>query len=170
MLVVCLLGLSCAGPPPAPHLTAAPGEWREFEGNWTATGTRHTLQLEPGHQASIFSLSGSLLLTGERGLGVGFRAEVIGLADSQAGGLARAVWTDERGDRVVSELRGSAIGTGVQVTGSIVGGTGRYAGITGEYELRWRWVVQGDEGSINGRTESLKGRAKVPAATAAAGR
>jgi hypothetical protein len=95
---------------------------------------------------------------------VGFRAEVIGLADSQAGGTARVVWTDERGDRVFSELRGSAIGTGAQIAGTIVGGTGRYAGVTGEYELRWRWVVQTEGGTISGRTESFKGRAKLAAA------
>ena len=95
MLLICLAGLACSGPP-----AAAPGEWREFEGTWTATGTRRTLRLEPGRQASIFDLSGSLLLTGKRGLGVGFRAEVIGLADTQSGGAGRAVWTDERGDQV----------------------------------------------------------------------
>jgi hypothetical protein len=166
LLLACLLGLSCSGPPAPPLTAVAPGEWRSFEGSWTATGTRHTLPLEPGRQASTFNLSGSLLLSGQRGLGVGFRAEVIGLADSQEGGLARAVWTDERGDRVFSVLRGSALGTGVQVTGTIVGGTGRYAGVTGEYELRWRWVVQTDEGTISGRTDSLKGRAKLAAAAA----
>ena len=144
----------------------ASGEWRSFEGSWTATGTRHTLALEPGHQVSTFDLSGSLLLSGQHGLGVGFRAEVIGLADSQEGGLAHAVWTDERGDRVFSVLRGSALGTGIQITGTIVGGTGRYAGVTGEYQLRWRWVVQTDEGTVSGRTDSLKGRAKLAAAAA----
>ena len=76
------------------------------------------------------------------------------------------MWTDERGDRVFSVLRGSALGTGVQITGTIVGGTGRYAGVTGEYELRWRWVLQTDEGTISGRTDSLKGRAKLAAAAA----
>jgi|SRR5262245_10547889 len=169
LLLAGLLELSCSGPPSTSPPVAAPGEWREFEGNWSATGTRHTLRLDPGHQASIFSLSGSLLLTGRQGLGVGFRAEIIGLADTRTGGVARAVWTDERGDQVFSELRGSAIATGAQVAGTITGGTGRYAGVTGEYELRWRWVVQTEEGVIGGRTESLKGRAKL-ATTAAVGR
>jgi hypothetical protein len=168
LLLAGLLELSCSGPPAAPPPASAAGEWREFEGNWSATGSRRTLMLDPGHQASIFSLSGSLLLTGGQQLGVGFRAEIIGLADSRTGGVGRAVWPDERGDQVFSELRGSALATGAQVTATITGGTGRYAGVTGEYELRWRWVVQSEEGMIGGRTESLKGRAKL--ATAAASR
>jgi hypothetical protein len=168
--VVCLLATSCSGPATGPGAPPPPGEWRSFDGTWSAVGTRHTLQLDPGHQTSIFSLSGSLLLTGERALGVGFRAEVIGLADSLTGGVARAVWTDERGDRVFSELRGAAIGPGAQIAGTILGGTGRYAGVTGDYELRWRWVIQTEEGVISGRTESFKGRAKLAAAAGAPGR
>lgn len=161
LLLAGLLELSCSGPPASPPRAAPAGEWREFEGNLSATGSRRTLTLEPGHQASIFNLSGSLLLTGERGLGVGFRAEIIGLADSQTGGVGRAVWTDERGDQVFSDVRGSALATGALVTATFTGGTGRYAGVTGEYELRWRWVVQTEDGVIGGRTESLKGRAKL---------
>jgi hypothetical protein len=166
-LLVCLLATSCSAPPPAPALN--PGEWRLFEGTWSATGTRHTLHMEPGRQTSTFSLSGSLILTGQRGLGVGFRAEVIGLSDSQSEGTGRAVWTDERGHQVFSELRGSVIGSGAEIKGTITGGTGRYAGVTGEYELRWRWVMQNEEGGISGRTENLKGRVKIPASAAAAG-
>src|SRR5215475_10463716 len=166
LLLVGLLELSCSGPPAAPPLASAPGEWREFGGNLSATGSRHTLRLEPGHQASTFNLSGSLLLTDAQGLGVGFRAEIIGLADTRTGGVGRAVWTDERGDQVFSDLKGSALAAGTQVTGTITGGTGRYAGVTGEYELRWRWVVQTEDGAIGGRTESLKGRAKLMTAAA----
>jgi hypothetical protein len=169
-LVFGLLATSCSGPSTGPEPAPAVGEWRAFEGTWTATGTRQTLHLGPGHTASTFSLSGSLLLTGQRGLGVGFRAEALGFSDGLTGGGARAVWTDERGDQVFSELRGSAIGSGIQLTGTILGGTGRYAGVTGEYELRWRWVVQTEDGVISGRTDSLKGRAKLAAAAGTVGR
>jgi hypothetical protein len=169
-LLVCLLAVSCSGPPAGREPAPAPGEWRPFEGTWSATGTRQTLHEKSDHQPSIFSLSGSLILTGQRGIGVGFRAEVIGLSEGAAGGTARAVWTDERGDQVFSTLHGSADGSGVELRGTILGGTGRYAGVTGEYELRWRWMVQTEDGRISGRTERFKGRAKLPAATAAVGR
>ncbi len=155
--------MSCSGPPARPTATAVPGQWLEFEGAWSASGTRQTLQLEPGHSVSTFRLGGWLLLGDRRALGVGFRAEAIGLSDSASGGVARTVWTDERGDRVFSELRGGAIASGVQAQGTLLGGTGRYAGITGEYELRWRWVIQTEDGAISGRTEHLKGRAKLAA-------
>ena len=64
---------------------SSPGEWRTFEGTWSASGTRQTLNLETNHRASIFDLTGSLLLTGDRGLGVGFQAKAIGFSDSLAG-------------------------------------------------------------------------------------
>jgi hypothetical protein len=56
---LCLLARSCSSP--------APREWLPFEGTWTSTGTRQTLRLDPGHRASTFRLSASLLLTDQRG-------------------------------------------------------------------------------------------------------
>src|SRR5512145_1694440 len=35
-------------------------EWLEFDGTWTAAGTRETLQLGPDRRAAIFHLMGSL--------------------------------------------------------------------------------------------------------------
>ena len=45
-------------------------------------------------------------------MGIGFRVEVVGLSDDVRGLVGRAVWTDERGDRVFSELKGEWVGTG----------------------------------------------------------
>ena len=53
-----------------------------LEGTWSSSGTRQTLNLDLNHRASIFDLTGSVLLTGDRGLGVGFRAQAIGFTDS----------------------------------------------------------------------------------------
>jgi len=158
---------ACSGPATEPRAALAPGESRTFEGSWTASGTRRTLPLEDGHQASIINLTGSLLLTGERGLGVGFQGDAIGFSDNKAGGTGQAVWTDERGDKVFSQLRGEPIGTGSKVVGTITGGTGRYAGLTGEYELSWQYVIETDDGTISGRAVGLKGRVTVPAGSGA---
>ncbi|HSF04806.1 MAG TPA: hypothetical protein VLG10_03370 [Methylomirabilota bacterium] len=168
LLLPLVLATACSRPGPGPDGAPAPGETRTFEGTWSASGTRHTLHLERGHQASIFTLTGSLLLTGQRGLGVGFQGEVIGMSDSLTGGVGRCVWTDERGDKVFSELRGEPIGTGSHVVGTITGGTGRYAGVTGEYELRWQYVIESDEETISGRAIGLKGRVTAPPAPAPA--
>jgi hypothetical protein len=148
---------------PAPTGTAvAPqaGEWREFKGTWTATGTRHTLALGPDRRASIAELTGTLLLSGPSRPGVGFRAEVVTLNDSATGMTGRTVWTDERGDQVWSELRGEGTATGNRITGTFIGGTGRYAGASGAYDFSWRFVIENEDGAIQGQSVGLKGRVR----------
>jgi hypothetical protein len=113
------------------------------------------------------SLTGSLLLTGPRGLGIGFQAQVIGMSDDRTGGQAHCVWTDERGDQIFSELRGGPLGSGSAFVGTITGGTGRYVGLTGEYRFRWKYVIDSEDGVISGRTDDLVGRAQAPASTPA---
>ena len=137
------------------------GEWRTFQGTWTAEGDRHALELGPARRASVMCLSGSMLLTGERGIGAGFRARAIAFTDDQSGLVGRAVWTDEHGDEIFSELRGDPVGSGRTVTGRIVGGTGRWEGISGEYRFDWRYVVETAEGEVQGRAEHLAGRARI---------
>jgi hypothetical protein len=164
--LIWLIAAACSGPAVDPRSAPAPGETRTFEGTWSASGSRHTLELERGHKASILSLTGSLLLTGQRGLVVGFQGEAIGFSDNLTGGTGQCVWTDERGDKVFSQLRGQPFGTGSHVTGTITGGTGRWEGLTGEYELRWQYVIESDDGTISGRPVGLKGRVSLPAAGA----
>lgn len=159
LLVVALA--SCSRPAGTPTAPASPGEWREFEGTWSAVGERHTLYLGPDRRASVSSLSGSLLLTGERGLGVGFQAKAITFSDSQTGGLGRAIWTDQKGDEIFSELRGDPIASGRRIAGTIIGGTGRYRGATGTYEMEWQFVIETEEGVVQGRAVGLKGRVRL---------
>jgi hypothetical protein len=154
---------------PAPQMLPA-GEWHAFEGTWTAAGTRQTLHLGPDHRAAIFDLTGSMLLTGAQRPALGFRAQAIGFSDSRTGMQGRCVWTDERGDMVYSELRGEAVGSGNRIVGTFVGGTGRYAGVTGDYTFRWQYVVDAEDGAVSGRVVDLKGRARFgQTATAPAG-
>jgi hypothetical protein len=160
--IVPLLFIAACGQQSDPAPTPPPpGEWRTFEGTWTAAGTRHTLNLGSDHRAWIFNLTGSLLLSGEQRPGVGFRAQVIGFSDNLSGMQGRCVWTDERGDQVYSELKGDAVGTGSRIVGTFLGGTGRYAGVTGEYTFRWQTVVDSEDGEVSGRVVDLKGRVRV---------
>lgn len=149
---------ACGGPSKGPEVAQPPGEWRTFEGTGTATGHRQTLPLGPGRKVSIVNLTGSLLLIGEQRLGQGFRNEIIGYTDTLKGGTAWSVWTDSRGDQVFSEFRGGPIGTRSRFTGTLLGGTGRYAGVAGEYEFEWQYVVDEEDGSVQGRITSLRGR------------
>jgi hypothetical protein len=155
LLTVALL--SCTKPTSAPEPVRGSGEWYAFEGTWSAVGERHSLQLGPERRASVSNLSGSLLLKAERGLGVGFRAKAITFSDSLTGSVGRVVWTDERGDEIYSELRGDPIASGRRIDGTIVGGTGRYAGVTGKYEMEWQFVIETEEGVVQGRAVGLKG-------------
>jgi hypothetical protein len=165
-----LLAAACSQPTtPAPG-TPSPGEWHTFEGTWSASGTRQTLNLGTNHRASIFDLTGSLLLTGDRGLGVGFQARAIGFSDNLAGMQGRCVWTNERGDKVYSELKGEFLATGNRIVGTFLGGTGRYAGMTGEYSFQWQYVVESEDGTVSGRSIDLKGRARLGSADATPGR
>jgi len=163
-LALLLLTAACgqpSGPAPTPP---PPGEWRTFEGTWTAAGTRHTLNLGPNHRAVVFHFNGSMLLSGKQRPGVGFRAQAIGFSDSLAGMQGRCVWTDERGDQVYSELKGETVGTGNRIVGTFLGGTGRYAGVTGEYTFRWQYVVESEDGDVSGRAVDLKGRVRLGSA------
>jgi hypothetical protein len=154
---------SCTQPFREPETPRLAGGWRSFEGTWSATGDRHAIDVAPGLQASVVDLTGSLLLAGEAGLGVGFQAHAIAFSDgTTANGIGRAVWTDERGDRIFSELRGDGVAAGRKIRGTITGGTGRWSGIAGEYGFEWKYVVDA-EGRVQGRTVDLKGRARIAA-------
>jgi hypothetical protein len=165
MLAFVLLTAAC-GQSGGPTAQIAPDdEWHEFAGTWTAAGTRRTLSLGADHRAAIFELTGSVLLTGKQRPAVGFRAQAIGFSDSRAGMQGRCVWTDERGDVVYSELRGEAVGSGNRIVGTFSGGTGRYAGLTGDYTFQWQYVVDAEDGAVSGRVVDLKGRARLQAAS-----
>ena len=157
-----LAALTACGraPVPADAQTAA-GGWHEFQGSWNASGARHTLGLGGDRRVALIDLTGSLLLAGPARPGVGFRAEVIALGDSATGMVGRAVWTDENGDQVYSELRGEGTAAGNRIEGTFVGGTGRYAGANGTYEFSWQYVLEAEDGTVQGRSSGLKGRVRV---------
>jgi len=156
--------LVVAGCGPAPQTSASipsSDEWHEFEGTWTAAGNRYTMRLGTDRQASIANFDGSLLLAGHSRPAVGFRCEAIVLNDSVSGMVGRAVWTDERGDQAYSELRGEGTATSNRIVGTFLGGTGRYTGAEGTYEFAWRFVLENEDGIVQGQSIGLKGRVRV---------
>ena len=163
-----LLGLAfalaaCGSATQSPRPATAP-EWLEFEGSWNGAGSRHTISLGEGRVGSIVDLKGTMLLAGPNRPGVGFHSEVIGLVDSATGFQGRSVWTDEHGDQVFSELQGEGTAAKNRIRGTVLSGTGRYAGATGSYEFSWQWVMEGEGGAIQGRAVDLKGRVRPGAA------
>ena len=136
-------------------------QWHQFQGTWTSAGTRHVMQLGNDRLASIGDFEGSLLLSGASRPAVGFRAEALVLNDTATGMTGRAVWTDEHGDQIFSELRGEGTATNNKIVGTFVGGTGRYSGATGTYEFSWRFLLETEDGIVQGQSEDLKGQVRV---------
>jgi len=148
----------------APQITnAAPpaGEWREFEGIWTSAGSRTIMQLGASRQAQVASFNGSLVLSGPSRPAVGFRSWAIVFNDTATGLVGRAVWTDENGEEAYSELRGEGTAANNKFIGTFLGGTGRYAGVTGDYEFSWRFMIENEDGTVQGQSVGLKGRVRV---------
>jgi hypothetical protein len=138
---------------------AVADEWRTFDGSWSATGSRQTVPTETG-RAAIARFSGSIVLSGG-GAGAGFAAEVIGFDDGSGNTTGRAVWTDSRGDRIFSTLRGGPLQTGRGIGGSITGGTGRWTEAAGEYSMTWQYLVSVEGDTIQGRSADLHGRIRL---------
>jgi hypothetical protein len=149
---VTLLIVGCGQSPP-PNFD---GEERHFTGTWSFTGSQQLLQLAAGEQAGIFHVEGSLLLAGPERPAIGYRAEVIGFSHTQAGMVGRSVWVDRRGDEIFSELKGASALPGNRLSGRLTGGTGRYAGVTGEYTFTWQRVAEYED-SVSGRVSDLVG-------------
>lgn len=164
MSLVLAIGATACGPAKEPLAPlAASGERREFTGSWNAAGSRKTIALGVDRRGSIVHLRGPLMLAGAGRPGLGFNAELIALVDSATGLVGRAVWTDERGDQVFSEVKGEGTAAQNRITGTILGGSGRYAGATGAYEFSWRYVIEAEDGSIQGSSVGLEGHV-VPGA------
>jgi hypothetical protein len=171
LFLYALLAIGVAYVPPTTRAqtVSAGGEWREFQGTWTAVGNRQIVSLGGDRRASIASFNGSLMLSGPSRPSLGFRAEAIVFNDSATGMVGRAVWTDERGDQVYSELRGEITATGNRIVGTFLGGSGRYAGAMGAYEFSWRFLLEAEDGAVQGQSMGLKGRLRAVAAQGAPG-
>jgi hypothetical protein len=168
LLAVSLLaGAAVTVPHAAAQTAPADAGWREFQGTWTAVGKRQVIPLGGDRRASIGDFNGSLMLAGSGRPAVGFRAEAIVLNDSQTGMVGRAVWTDEHGDQVFSELTGETTAQGNRLKGTFRGGTGRYAGAAGSYEFFWKFLLEGEDGTVQGQSTGLKGQVRTTATQAA---
>ncbi|MGI9263974.1 MAG: hypothetical protein ACR2QU_03530 [Gammaproteobacteria bacterium] len=157
----CVAILLCADAASADGLQKA----GEFRGNWTAIGTIRTLELGESESASILRLQGTIVTESSHGLTRALQSECVGLnlKEDRATGTGRCVWTDSDGDRVFSQVTGSLSGTDSKVQGRFSGGTGKYTGLEGEYELEWRYLRTIDEeGTINGYSTSLTGNWRLP--------
>lgn len=157
-----LVVLMAAGISAASLAQAAPedSEWHEFSGMWTAAGRRQDIGLGGDRRASVADYSGSLMLYGTSRPALGFRAEAVVLNDSATGLIGRAVWTDDSDDHIYSELRGESTPAGNHIVGTFVGGSGRYKGATGTYEFSWRFLLESEDGIVQGQSTGFGGKVR----------
>jgi hypothetical protein len=147
--------------PPAPG-AAEDSEWHAFSGTWTAAGRRQDIALGSDRRASVADYSGSLMLSGTARPALGFRVEAVVLNDSATGLIGRAVWTDDTDSHVYSELRSEASPAGNRIVGTFIGGSGRYQGATGTYAFSWRFLLETEDGVVQGQSTEFSGKVRIP--------
>jgi hypothetical protein len=151
-LLVGLLAQPLGGAePPAP-----PDGRVAFEATWSAAGQR--LALGAGEREAVAThLSGAFTVLRGEGLRHGFRGEALFYSNGRDVHVGTLVLTDDRGDQVFVDLAGEASVKGTEILGTIRGGTGAWAGISGDFSFRWRQLVRTPDGEIQGLAEGLKG-------------
>ena len=135
-------------------------EGRPFTATWTLSGHRTALPTEGARSATIVYASGSFVITRGDTLGRGFFGEVIGFDDGGTVIIGRAVFTDERGDKIFATLKAQPLGTGRSATGTITGGTGRWSGLEGEFTFSWKFVVEAGADEFQAMAVNVEGRAR----------
>jgi hypothetical protein len=156
LAVPALLGLV----PGAPAQQPVSDGWRPFTATWSLKGERHLLETEGGRPGSIVHLTGTLTPTSGGGLGAGLYGELIGFDDGGDLLVGRVLFLDSRSDRIYATVKAEPIGNGRKATATITGGTGRFAGLTGEFSFAWQYVVDAGEGEVSVRTINVQGRTR----------
>ena len=93
-------------------------------------------------------------------IGRGFFGEVIGFDDGGTLLVGRAVFTDAQGDKVFATLKAQPLGTGRTAAGTITGGTGRWAGLEGDFTFSWKFVVEAGDDEFQAMAVNVEGRAR----------
>ncbi|MGI9264524.1 MAG: hypothetical protein ACR2QU_06325 [Gammaproteobacteria bacterium] len=131
----------------------------EFSGQWNVTGRQQTLEFIDGRQVAITRHRGEVNLKQHDWLPGAFSSTCIGFSDSGTGGVVRCQWVDSADNRLFIEATTKFIEARSLVRGEIVGGSGKYEGISGTVELEaWTYVTPDEtESRIYAYTDSLRG-------------
>ena len=136
-----------------------------FAANWSAAGESETLVLDEIRAVTTIRSRGVVVTESDQGFVRALQTDCIGIniRDVEANGTGRCVWIDSDDDRVVSEIVGALSDAMATVRGTFLGGTGKYAGLTGEYELSWQSLLTiEEEGTIHGYSTSMIGTWRLP--------
>lgn len=144
-------------------VSSSPASHGSFEAQWSVKGTREELSFGSVGSQAIFKHQGRLTVLRSNGLVGSAFSSCIGLSDTRTGSSGRCVWVTDGGDEIFSEVNRvpSPAGQGGKGVGRLVGGTGRFAGIEGSYEMRWIERPQADSADLAHETISMSGRWKI---------
>ena len=138
----------------------------EFKGTMIANGTRTPFSFGDVRQVFIFKLAGHVNLQTTLNKKKDYWSECIGLADSVTGIVGRCVWKDLAGPEIYLMIQSDKLQQGSQVAGTIVGGSGKLAGISGDISFNWSSVIALTDANgivnVTGETRNLIGRYQVP--------
>jgi len=153
--------------PATPFLTYShAADSGEFKGRWIANGTQTLFPFEKGRQVYTFKISGHVKLQSSIDKKKDYWSECVGLADSSTGIIGRCVWKELAGPEIYLTIQSDQLLQGSQVTGTIVGGTGHLAGISGDLSFNWSSVIVMKEAdgtvAVTGETNNLGGRYRIP--------
>ena len=145
-----------------------------FEAGWVVTGVRQPIGFTASRVVFSFQLEGRVNIRTDEDLLVDLWSRCVGLSDSETGSTARCVWRHPGGDEIYSVLSGRLLDRGGSAArGRFVGGTGRYAGIEGEYSFtswsslqvsrgeRTREYLERDAPTIQAFTDNLRGTWRI---------
>jgi hypothetical protein len=128
------------------------------------TGRVELLAFASGREAFIVRHHGQLFLTTHEGLPQAWATDCLGFGERGGDGEGRCVFTHGDGDAVYVELATVGLASGQRVRGKIVGGTGKYSGITGGFESPgWRYSASvSEEGVVQAFLDDLTGTWSAP--------
>ena len=163
LLVLLFCGLAASESVVSSVLAAEEGT---FAGTLVANGSKEVLAFGSDRETALFKLSGHVnLLNNKIDKESNYWSECIGLADSETGSDIRCVWRSLDGQEIYLSLKGTRMEKGSSITGSIIGGTGAFKGITGT--LRFTWSMMSfkqvnNETGIGGFSKDVSGTYKIP--------
>lgn len=146
---------------PAHNATADSGS---FESTWDIMGSARKLEFGPSRMLRTVRHTGTITFRSSTGLVGSVLTSCIGLNDTEKSDIGRCTWVTEDGERLYSELTG-ALPPGPSsgsASGVFVGGTGRFAGVTGTYQLDWVERMSTEPNAFGAQTVRMTGHWTTP--------
>jgi len=162
LLMVCTVTIFLVAGLPVVGNAATSGE---FSGSWVANGSREAFPFSPDREIYTFKFSGHVSLKNKLGEKKDYWSDCVGFSDSLSGAVARCVWNDLDGSQIYISLKSKPLHEGGKVTGTILGGSDRLQGISGNLSFVWSsfsFQKENGQSMIVGQTLDLTGNYQLP--------